>query len=56
LFSINGGEKFGHSRLGYFIGDMFFQNQIEKLGEIKAVTAWKEKEFEENIIRWLFEE
>jgi hypothetical protein len=27
-FSIRGGTKFGFSRLGYFIGDMFFQYQI----------------------------
>lgn len=55
-FSINGGEKFGHSRLGYFIGDMYFQNQIEKSSEINAVTAWKDKGFEENVKLWLFQE
>jgi hypothetical protein len=55
-FSINGGEKFGHSRLGYFIGDMFFQNQIRKLGEINAVTAWKDIEFADNVKLWLVQE
>ena len=55
-FSINGGGKFGYSRLGYFIGDMFFQNQIRKLGEINAVTAWKDKDFEENVKLWLVQE
>ena len=52
-FSINGGEKFGYSRLGYFISDMFFQYQIENLGESKAVTAWKEKGFEDLVKHWL---
>ncbi|MCZ8537170.1 hypothetical protein M9R32_08265 [Paenisporosarcina quisquiliarum] len=55
-FSINGGGKFGYSRLGYFIGDMFFQNQIRKLGEINAVTAWKDKEFESNVKLWLVQD
>ena len=55
-FSINGGKKFGYSRLGYFIGDQFFQEQIENLGEIKAVIAWKEKGFEEHVKSWLFRE
>lgn len=55
-FSINGGVKFGYSRLGYFIGDMFFQNQIRTLGEINAVTAWKDKDFEENVKLWLVQE
>ena len=52
-FSINGGKKFGHSRLGYFLGDLFFQNQIEKLGEAKAIIAWKESNFEEQVKNWL---
>ena len=52
-FSINGGEKFGYSRLGYFISDMFFQYQIENLGESKAVTAWKENGFEDHVKHWL---
>lgn len=52
-FSINGGQKFGHSRLGYFIGDLFFQNQVTTQGEIRAVTAWKEKGFLEDAKSWL---
>lgn len=55
-FSINGGKRFGHSRLGYFIGDLFFQNQINNHGEMKAVTAWKEKDFLEDAKRWLIQE
>ncbi|WP_242486106.1 MULTISPECIES: hypothetical protein [unclassified Peribacillus] len=52
-FSINGGEKFGHSRLGYFLGDMLFQHQISQLGEMSAIVAWKEHDFEEKINSWL---
>jgi hypothetical protein len=55
-FSISGGNKFGFSRLGYFIGDMFFQNQIKDLGELKAITAWKDNIFEEQATQWLFKE
>ncbi|KQL34368.1 hypothetical protein [Psychrobacillus sp. FJAT-21963] len=54
-FSINGENRFGYSRLGYFVGDMFFQHQIENLGEINAVIAWKEKGFEESVKQWLFQ-
>ncbi|WP_342598857.1 hypothetical protein MHB48_15545 [Psychrobacillus sp. FSL H8-0483] len=54
-FSINGGTKFGHSRLAYFIGDMFFQNQIENYGEMAAIVAWKNEEFEEQVKHWLYQ-
>lgn len=55
-FSINGGKKFGHSRLGYFIGHLFFQNQVNTQGEMKAVTAWKEKDFIKIAKSWLLNE
>ncbi|MFD2446498.1 hypothetical protein ACFSO7_21275 [Bacillus sp. CGMCC 1.16607] len=55
-FSIYGGEKYGYNRLGYFIGDMFFQDQISKFGEINAILAWKSNNFEEKARKWLFEE
>lgn len=51
-FSINGGNKFGFSRLGYFIGDLFFQNQIEKLGEHEAIIAWQNTDFIDNVKHW----
>jgi len=54
-FSINGGEKFGHNRLAYFIGDLFFQEEITRLGEMNAIIAWKEADFEEHIKQWLFQ-
>ncbi|KQL52297.1 hypothetical protein AN964_01215 [Heyndrickxia shackletonii] len=52
-FSINGGNKFGYSRLAYFIGEMFFQEEIDRLGEIGAIIAWKEEDFEDRIKQWL---
>jgi len=55
-FSINGGKRFGHSRLGYFIGDLFFQNQINLYGEIKAITVWKDINFIGNAKSWLLNE
>ncbi|MEK4486997.1 hypothetical protein MHH81_15730 [Psychrobacillus sp. FSL H8-0484] len=54
-FSINGGTMFGHSRLAYFIGDMFFQNQIEKYGEMAAIVAWENEGFEEQVKNWLYQ-
>lgn len=53
-FSINGGDKFGYSRLGYFIGDMLFQDLIIMKGELNAINAWKDQGFEEEINKWLF--
>jgi hypothetical protein len=55
-FSINGGQKYGHSRLGYYIGNLFFQDQITKLGEMEAIIAWKENDFIEKAQKWLEEE
>ena len=52
-FSINGGKKFGYNRLAYFIGDMFFQEEVKRLGELEAIIAWKEVDFEERIKQWL---
>jgi hypothetical protein len=55
-FSINGGNRFGYSRLAYFIGDMLFQHLIQIKGEIDAIILWKEEGFEEEIKRWLYQE
>lgn len=55
-FSIRGGEKFGFSRLAYFLGDKFFQDQIARLGEMNAIIAWKEMDFVEQVKGWLFAE
>ena len=48
-FSINGGTKFGHTRLGYFIGYHVLQLLIEKYGEHKEVRLWKEPNFQEEV-------
>lgn len=52
-FSINGGLKFGYNRLGYLIGDQFFQELIRKNGELEAIVAWKYTDFKENVTNWL---
>jgi hypothetical protein len=52
-FSITGGSKFGYNRLGYLIGDQFFQNQLKNNGEHGAITAWKDPCFKENVVSWL---
>jgi hypothetical protein len=52
-FSITGGSKFGYNRLGYLIGDQFFQNLLKINGEHGAITAWKDTCFKENVVSWL---
>lgn len=52
-FSVNGGEKFGFSRLAYFIGDMFFQDLVAEVGELNAITAWKNNNFRNRVQGWL---
>jgi hypothetical protein len=52
-FSIRGGQTFGYSRLGYFIGDLFFQSQIERLGEERAIIAWCKTGFLDQVKIWL---
>lgn len=55
-FSINGGKKFGYSRLAYFLGYMFFQSQMKEIGEMEAIIAWKNEGFEKQVKQWLFQE
>ncbi|MFJ7826719.1 hypothetical protein [Psychrobacillus sp. NPDC096623] len=55
-FSINGGNRFGYSRLAYFLGDLFVQEYKEMHGEKATIIAWKELGFEEKIAQWLAQE
>ncbi|MGE7623032.1 hypothetical protein ACQKMD_08260 [Viridibacillus sp. NPDC096237] len=54
-FSINGGKKFKHTRLGYFLADDFFQKQVASLGEIGAIIAWGRDDFTQMVEKWLHE-
>ena len=54
-FSINGGTRFGHTRLGYFIGFIAMERLIKIHGEIKAITFWKEPNFIEEMEQTLME-
>lgn len=54
-FSINGGSRFGHNRLAYFLADQFFRNQIERLGEEQAIIAWGDSDFKPSVENWLQE-
>ncbi|MFI8685884.1 hypothetical protein [Rossellomorea sp. NPDC077527] len=49
-FSINGGKRFGHTRLGYYIGYKVIEYLIERYSEMNAVTLWKEPNFTEEIM------
>ncbi|GGE58740.1 hypothetical protein [Priestia taiwanensis] len=53
-FSIRGGQKYGYTGLAYFLGDLFFQDQIEKIGEQGAIVAWGEPDFLEEVEVWLY--
>lgn len=55
-FSINGGNRFGYSRLAYFLGDQFVLEYMEKHGELAAIIAWREERFEAIIAQWLSQE
>lgn len=52
-FSIRGGSNFQFNRLGYYLGYAFFESQVERIGELEAIIAWKEKDFESNVLSWL---
>lgn len=52
-FSINGGKQFGYSRLGYYLADLFFQDQVIKSGERKAIMSWKDEGFYDKAKDWL---
>ncbi|ETT83021.1 hypothetical protein MKZ08_00980 [Viridibacillus sp. FSL R5-0477] len=54
-FSINGGKRFEHTRLAYFLADDFFQYQIATLGEIEAIAAWGRDDFKQMAEKWLYE-
>lgn len=44
-FSINGGQRFGYTRLAYFIAYVVFENLARKYGDVKAVTLWNKGDF-----------
>lgn len=52
-FSINGGKRFGYTRLVYFLADRFFQQERKKTGEREAILAWRDPFFLEEIEKWL---
>lgn len=54
-FSINGGLTFGHSRLGYFIGYHVVLELIKKYQEERALTIWKNSNFQKEIKNTLLE-
>lgn len=52
-YSINGGQRFGHNRLAYYIGDLFFQHLLKERSELEAILAWKDPSFIKEIENWL---
>ncbi|WP_042142049.1 DUF5700 domain-containing putative Zn-dependent protease [Paucisalibacillus sp. EB02] len=52
-FSINGGETFGFTRLGYFVADCMFQDFEKEIGEMDTLLLWKEDRFFRIVEAWL---
>lgn len=52
-FSINGGERFGKTRLGYYIGYVVVSRLIELHGEFETITMWKHTNLKEIILEQL---
>ncbi|WP_042473575.1 hypothetical protein [Bacillus ndiopicus] len=48
-FSINGGTRFGYTRLAYYIGYRCVQELVAKYGELEAVTLWKTSAFQKQM-------
>ncbi|WP_413379366.1 hypothetical protein [Alkalihalobacillus sp. 1P02AB] len=51
-FSINGGKRYGLTRLGYFIGLTFFEELVEDFGKQKAIIAWHEEDYFTTVEDW----
>ncbi|MFD2043284.1 hypothetical protein ACFSTA_02675 [Ornithinibacillus salinisoli] len=52
-FSINGGSKFGYTRLAYYIADCMFQDFVKQRGEIETLLLWKNEAYFEMVEDWL---
>lgn len=52
-FSINGGNRYGHTRLGYYIGYIVLESLIKRYGELNAITLWKNPWFTDEVTRVL---
>ena len=48
-FSINGGQTFGHTRLGYYIGYVLVHHLAAKEGIENAMLYWRHADFEERM-------
>lgn len=54
-FSINGVNAFGYSRFGYFLGELFVQEEMEKHGELETIIAWENPHYLERVENWLLQ-
>ncbi|WP_417899902.1 hypothetical protein ABN702_06375 [Bacillus haimaensis] len=46
-FSINGGTKYGYTRLAYYIGYKLVEKLVYEYGEIGAVTIWNKEDYKQ---------
>lgn len=52
-FSINGGTIFGHTRLAYYLGYLYYKEIVDEKGERGAVLDWMEEGHVKQVREWL---
>ncbi|MER2261484.1 MAG: hypothetical protein ABS934_05665 [Psychrobacillus sp.] len=54
-FSISGVNVFGYSRFGYFLGELFVQEEMEKHGELETIIASVKPDYLNIVEHWLLQ-
>ena len=54
-FSISGVNVFGYSRFGYFLGELFVQEEKEKHGELETIIASVKPDYLNTVEHWLLQ-
>jgi hypothetical protein len=52
-FRLSGGERFGHSRLGYYLGTEFVRYCVDQFGEKETYILWAKKDLKHIALTWL---
>jgi hypothetical protein len=52
-FLLSGGKKFGHSRLGYYLGTEFVRYCVDRFGEKETCILWAKKDLKQIGLKWL---
>lgn len=52
-FRLSGGQRFGHNRLGYYLGAEFTHYLVQRYGESHALCLWVERDIKQEVLEWL---